>query len=83
MNVDFSDENFQLSMQESAMQISGNSEHVYSLPNPERMQENSSFTSENQGDTSASERLAMPKRPHNVMLLITNPFVILCVNDSW
>lgn len=69
MNVNFSNDNSQLSMQESAMQVPGISEHVYSMPNPEPMQETSSFSSENHGNILASDRLVMPKRPHNVSSL--------------
>ena len=77
MNVDFSNDNSQLEMHESALQVSAISEHVYSMPNAEPMQEASSFSSENQGNIAASDRLVMPKRPHNVnSLTIIIPFYI-------
>jgi len=58
MNVDFSNDTSHLSMQ-------SDSEHAYQLPRPELMQPNSSLLSEDPGNSSGSERLAMPKRPHN------------------
>ena len=60
MNVDFSNDTSHLSMQ-------SDSEHAYQLPRPELMQPNSSLLSEDPGNSSGSERLAMPKRPHNVI----------------
>ena len=63
MNVDFSNDTSYLSMQ-------SDSEHAYQLPRHELMQPNSSALSEDPGNSSGSERLAMPKRPHNVIKTI-------------
>ena len=60
MNVDFSNDTSKLSMQ-------SDSEHAYQMPRPELMQPNSLLLSEDPGNSSGSERLAMPKRPHNVI----------------
>ena len=82
MNVDFSNDTLQLSMQ-------SDSEHAYQMPRPELVQANSSFLSEDIGNSSATERIAMPKRPHNVifdiiyLLQIINSLYLQYVNASY
>ena len=70
MNVDFSNDHSQVSMQENAMQIPEEFEHAYPMPRPD-LAGSSSFSSEHVGNLSSSDRLVMPKRPHNVSYFVT------------
>ena len=65
MNVDFSNEHSRGSMQETPIQIPEEFEHAYPMSRPD-MEGSSSFSSEHLGNLPSSDRLVMPKRPHNV-----------------
>ena len=52
-------------MQETPIQIPEEFEHAYPMPRPD-MEGSSSFSSEHLGNLPSSDRLVMPKRPHNV-----------------